>query len=616
MKNSTSPREFTLLAFILGSILSVVLTASNTYLGLKAGLTISASIPAAVMSMLILKGIFNKGTIHENNIVQTLVSTGGSLASGVIFTMPSLVIMGIWEVFDYWMITWIAMLGGIMGAFLMVPLRKTLVIEHKQLVYPEGVATAEVLKVGDSGIKSGLWLIVGMAVGMVYKFFTGFIVIFKGSIMTGFKAFKTVFVFGAEASSALTAIGFIIGPRISSLVIVGAIVGWLIVLPIYILIYGVDISGDIIKIATSLLKPKIRFVGMGTMLVAGIWTIFEIRKNIKDALLFAFEGLFYRKKPLDTDVPREEKNIPFAILYGGVILVIIAVFSLFTYKTGSSAMGSISALAIIIAAFFFVAVSSYVVGLVGTSSNPTSGMILTSLIFTCLAFYIFKQTGPSGILAAICVGGTIGIAASVAGDMSQDLKSGYIIGATPFKQQLAQVVGCIVPAFIIVPILNLLHKAYTMGSNDLPAPQAYLMKMVVDGILGNGDLDFILIGVGMLIGIVIILLKLPAMPVAVGIYLPFATSCTIFIGGMINLLVQKLLLTFSGEEKIKSGIHKGILFSSGLIAGEALLGIAIAGTVVMGLKGFTIIDSILLTAISYIALLLLLVVVCVKSEKN
>jgi putative OPT family oligopeptide transporter len=603
------------MAFILSAVLSVVLTASNTYLGLKAGLTVSSSIPAAVISMLVLKGIFRKGTIYENNVVQTFVSTGGSLASGVIFTIPALVIMGQWKTFDYWMVTWIAMLGGVMGVLMMIPLRKTLIVEHKDLVYPEGVAIAEVLKVGDKGIRSGIWLIIGICVGMLYKFFTSFIVLFKDVMMVGIKVWKTAFIAGAEASAALAGIGFIIGPRISTFVIIGAAIGWLIVLPIYILFAGVDIPVDNILSLASTCKIKIRFVGMGTMLVAGFWTIISIKKSIKDALIFASEGLF-KKGKIQKAIKRTEVDLPHIYLYGGILLILIGLFLLYTFKTNSMSIGTLSSIAVLICAFFFVAVSSYVVGLVGTSSNPTSGMILTSLIFTCLALYVFKITGTAGIIAAICIGGTIGVAASVAGDMSQDLKCGVIIGATPYKLQIAEICGAILPAFIIAPILNLLHKGYVMGSENLPAPQAGLMKMVVDGILGQGHMDYVLIGVGILIGIAIVLMKLPAMPVAVGIYLPFATSCTIFIGGMIHLIVKTVLSVKNTAGKVQSSIHNGVLFSSGLIAGEALVGIAIAGAVVSGMEKTTLISSTPLTILSFVVLLTFIIFACLKSSKG
>ena len=616
MSNQEYPREFTFLAFIVGSLLSVLLTASNTYLGLKAGMTISASIPAAVASMLVLKGILKRGTIFENNIVQTLVSTGESLAAGVIFTIPALIIMGIWDHFDYWSITLISILGGIMGALLMVPLRKTLIIDREDLVYPEGVATAEVLIVGHRGVKTGILLIWGIVIGMGYKLLTSFFVIFKGSVMSGIKIWKTAFIFGFEASAALTGIGFIIGPRISTLVFVGAVTGWTIVLPLYIIFTGYVIPDNFVAAITSELTLKVRFVGMGTMLVAGIWTIYSIRDSIKDALAFAAQGLFKKGKLIDKEEDRTKINLPFSTLYGGVVVVLIGMFFMFSYQTNSIGIGLISAILILIAAFFFVAVSSYIVGLVGSSSNPVSGMILTSLIFTSLVLLAFKQTGTKGMLAAILIGGTIGIAAAVAGDMSQDLKSGQIIGATPYKQQLAQIIGCIIPAFVVVPILNLLHNAYTLGSDALAAPQAGLMKMVVEGILGNGTLDLKLIGVGALVGVIIIMLKLPAMPVAVGIYLPFTTSACIFIGGLLNAFVKFLITKRYGKDMVKDGINNGILLSSGLIAGEALIGILLAGVIVSGINPLQIFNSTLLTIISFIALMLIFVYLSSKALKE
>ena len=284
--------------------------------------------------------------------------------------------------------------------------------------------------------------------------------------------------------------------------------------------------------------------------------------------------------------------------------------------TNSLLISLVTSIIILIAAFFFVAVSSYVVGLVGTSSNPVSGMILTSLIFSSLLFLILKQTGIQGVLSSILVGGAVGIAAAVAGDISQDLKSSFIIGGTPYKVQLAEIAGVIVPAFIVAPVLNLLHRGYGLGSENLPAPQAGLMKMVVDGILGGGQLDYTLIIIGIVIGVLIILIKLPAMPVAVGLYLPFATSCTIFLGGLLNLLIRKIILKNINLDEVKLNMNNGILFSSGLIAGESLIGIIIAILIVSGIKGYKIIDSVVLSIILFVVLYIFVIILCFKKKQR
>jgi len=618
MNDGQQIKEFSLEVFIVSVVLSLLLTASNTYLGLKAGLTISASIPAAVVSMLVLRGIFRRGTIYENNIVQTFVSAGESMASGVIFVIPALVLMGIWQTFDYWTVTLIAILGGVMGVLIMVPLRRTFIVESQELIYPEGVAIAEVLMVGDKGIKSGVSLIYGIIIGMLYKFFTSFIVIIKGTITFAVKIFSTVIVFGFEVSPALLGVGFIVGFRIAMLVVIGAAIGWIVFTPIYLLFsnitipFGVDLTDFII----STMRLKIRFVGMGTMLIAGIYTIYSIRKSIGKSLEYLVKGFKWNNKIQHIKIQRTEKDLPYSLLYGGVLIVIISFFILMYILTNNLLISLLTSIIILIAAFFFVAVSSYVVGLVGTSSNPVSGMILTSLIFSSLLFLILKQTGIQGVLSSILVGGAVGIAAAVAGDISQDLKSSFIIGGTPYKVQLAEIVGVIVPAFIVGPILNLLHKGYGLGSENLPAPQAGLMKMVVDGILGVGQLDYTLIIIGIIVGVVIILIRLPAMPVAVGLYLPFTTSCTIFLGGLLNMLIRKIFLKNMNLVDVKSSINKGILFSSGLIAGEALVGIVIAILIVSGFKGYKIIDSVVFSIILFVVLYIFIIILCSMKKFN
>ena len=618
MNDGQRVKELSLEAFIISVVLSLLLTASNTYLGLKAGLTISASIPAAVVSMLVLRGIFRRGTIYENNIVQSFVSAGESMASGVIFVIPALVFMGIWQTFDYWTVTLIAILGGVMGVLIMVPLRRTFIVENQELIYPEGVAIAEVLMVGDKGIKSGISLIYGIIIGMIYKFFIGFVVIIKGTITFAVKIFSTAIVFGFEVSPALLGVGFIVGFRIAMLVVIGAALGWIVFTPAYLLFSNITIPSEanLTDFLISTMRLKIRFVGMGTMLIAGIYTIYSIRNSIGKSLQYLVKGFKWSDKGQYINIQRTEKDLPYSILYGGVLIISICFFILMYILTNSLLISLVTSIIILIAAFFFVAVSSYVVGLVGTSSNPVSGMILTSLIFSSLLFLILKQTGIQGVLSSILVGGAVGIAAAVAGDISQDLKSSFIIGGTPYKVQLAEIAGVIVPAFIVAPVLNLLHRGYGLGSENLPAPQAGLMKMVVDGILGGGQLDYTLIIIGIVIGVLIILIKLPAMPVAVGLYLPFATSCTIFLGGLLNLLIRKIILKNINLDEVKLNMNNGILFSSGLIAGESLIGIIIAILIVSGIKGYKIIDSVVLSIILFVVLYIFVIILCFKKKQR
>jgi len=555
------------------------MAAANTYLGLYAGMTVSASIPAAVISMGILRGFFRRGTILENNIIQTAASAGESLAAGIIFTIPALVIVGAWLEFDFWVTSLVALLGGLLGVLFMIPLRKALIVEEKELIYPEGVACAEVLKTGEeqqSGRSKHIFIALGL--GFTFKFFVTAFSVIKGTVEKAGMIGKSLFYFGSDCSVALLGVGYIVGFNVSVLVFMGGALGWLLGIPIYSLFNPA--TGDLLESAWDIWSHEIRFLGVGAMIVGGIWSIISIKEGIKKGLT----ELFGKFQSTD-DLP---KRIIFPLLSG----IIVAIFFLYWHILGTPGISLISALLMVIAAFFFVAVSSYIVGLVGSSNNPVSGMIISTLLFTSAIILLIGMTGAKGMIAALGIAGVVGCATCTAGDVSQDLKTGWLVGATPRRQQIVQIIGIVAASFIITPILTLLNNAYGIGTGEpgaLQAPQASLFASIAKGLFAEGgELPWNMVLIGGALAVILILIdeflkrqkssfRTYVMPVAVGIYLPLSLSVPILIGGIIRKSIKKA--------------GKGILVSSGLIAGEALAGVVIAGMIYIGFTSKTIIQS-------------------------
>ncbi len=583
--------EFTFKAVFLGVALALLMAAANTYLGLYAGMTVSASIPAAVISMGILRGLLRRGTILENNIVQTIASAGQSIAAGVIFTVPALVITGAWTKFEYWPTTLIAMLGGVLGVLFMIPLRRALIVEEKELKYPEGLACAEVLEVGEKGGSGVLYVVSGIVVSAVFKFFSEGIKVFRGTVEGATRAGNTAFYFGADISPALLAVGYIIGFNVSLLIFIGGALAWVILIPLHYLMNGYPAGSEAaLDAMMSTWKTQIRFVGVGSMIVAGIWSIIGARRGI----LKGIEGAIAGYKGLSTGgagaVPRTERDISMAAILPLLIAVCVLIFVIYVFLTGSAGIGIVAGIAMIIAAFFFVAVSSYICGLIGSSNNPVSGMTISTLLFASALLLIFGMTGTAGILAALGVAGVVCCAACTAGDISQDLKTGYQVGGTPKYQQIGMIIGAIIPAFIIAPILTVLHASYGIGIqvkdgvNFLKAPQANLFASITKAMFGQGEsLPWNMVAFGVGVGIALIIIdeilkhknssfRMYVMPVAVGIYLPWSLSIPILLGGVAALLVTRWV----GKEHEKEAEHRGVLLGSGLIAGESLMGIIIA----------------------------------------
>ncbi|KPU27197.1 peptide transporter [Caloranaerobacter sp. TR13] len=579
--------EFTTTSLILGILLAIVFGAANAYLGLKVGMTISASIPAAVISMGIIRGILKKESILENNMVQTIGSAGESLAAGAIFTLPALYIwtqewgMGTPSLLS---ITAIALCGGILGVLFMVPLRKALIVkEHGVLPYPEGTACAEVLLAGEEGGEKAKITFAGLGIGALYKFIQGGFKLFPGEIETTIPGYKGAAI-GGDVMPALLGVGFIIGPRISAYMLAGAVIGWFGLIP---LITNIGSMGNVIMYPASVPISElgywgiwnyyIRYVGAGAVAFGGIFSLIKslplIVQTFKDAMKDYSSGVGG-----STNV-RTDQDMSMKIVLIGSLAVVLAMMMLPIIPVGFA-----GALLIAIFGFFFATVSSRIVGLVGSSSNPVSGMTIATLIITAIIFKASGNDGQAGMIGTLTVGAVICIIAAMAGDTSQDLKTGFLVGATPKKQQYGEIIGAIASALAIGLVLTLLNKAWGFGSSELPAPQATLMRLVIEGVMG-GNLPWALVFTGVGLGVAVELLGLPVLPIAIGLYLPIHLSTPIMVGGVIRGILDKKLEKSNGEDKgIKAKIDSGILFASGLIAGEGLIGILLAIFAVFGIN--------------------------------
>jgi len=575
--------EVTIRALLLGGALSVLMGAANTYLGLYAGMTVSASIPAAVISMAILRGILRRGTVLENNIVQTMASTGESLAAGAIFTVPALVLVGEWQQFEFWPTTLIVLLGGVLGIVFMVPLRRSLIVDRRDLVYPEGVACSEVLIAGERGGSGVRWIASGIAIGAVFKFLVNGVhliqTVVEGAIARG----RSVFYLGANMSVALVAVGYIVDLPIAALITLGGVIGWLIAVP---LLGGFEIGSVPLDVAREIWSSQVRYIGVGAMLVGGLHSVWNVRKGIA-AGISGLQTVKRRDTVADADRPsRTERNMPLPALAAVFLAATFATFIFYDYLVGSIGVALATTVVMVVAAFLFVAVATYIVGLVGSSNSPVSGMTICALLLAAGTLLALGIRGDSAILATLGVAGVVCCATCTAGDVAQDLKTGQLVGATPARQQWTELVGAVIPAFFFAPILSLLHRAYGIGTGTpgaLPAPQATLFASLTEGFFGDGRLPWNMIFIGAAIGIALIVLdrllarsgsrfRAHVMPVAVGMYLPLSLDIPIFIGGLIRHLFGKP----SAGTRITDARDAGILFGSGLIAGEALLGILLA----------------------------------------
>ncbi len=569
--------EITLKAFFLSILLSIILSSAMVYLGLYAGMTISASIPAAIMSMGILR-LFKNSNILENNIVQTAASAGESLAAGVIFTLPALLLIGYWDSISYWEVTKIAMVGGILGALFTVPLRRALILKA-QLRFPEGVATAAVLKTGHetdaNKSKESLKMIAFSALlgGFVKLGELAFSI--WSSALGGAVAIKgAIFGMGASLSPSLISVGYIVGRNIGILVFSGGVISWVIAIPIYSYMYGFE-GENYFDIANGIWNAKIRYLGVGAMVVGGIWSVIQLAKPLIESIQLSIKTL---KESAD-NLSLEEKDLPINYVFMAILAMLVPISLTYFGIIGSWTSAIILSLVMTIFGFLFSAVAAYMAGVVGSSNNPISGVTIATILFSSLLIISFFDVDSSkGAAAAILIGAVVCCAAAIGGDNLQDLKTGNIVGATPWKQQLMQLVGVSSAALTLGIVLTLLHEAYGIGSSELPAPQAVLMTNVANGVF-SGNLEWGMIYAGAILGIFIILLdqyqarrnaefRFPILVVAIGIYLPVELTLPIFIGGTLN--------HFASKTASEDGKNNGLLMASGLITGEALMAIFIA----------------------------------------
>lgn len=582
--------EFTAKVIISGAVFGILFGAANAYLGLKAGLTVSTSIPVAVMTVAFFrfaKALFGKGTtILENNMSQTIGSASSSLASGVIFTIPALFLWGLNP--SLVQMASLAMLGGLLGILFMIPLRRFLIVqEHGKLPYPEGTACAEVLKASERGGARAGNVFLGLGIGAVYKFFISFLHLWNDNVKTSIPGLKKAQM-GIETTPALLGVGYILGFRISLIMVAGGFISWMILIPA-IAYYGEGLTSPLfpetVKLITEMTPSEIwnryiRYVGAGAVAFGGIATIIRsIPIMIKSFRLSLDEvrGRIRRGPQLTAPVQvrRTESDIPLHYVAAGVgIIVLLLAFVPHILGAGESmTVRLVAAPCIAVFAFFFVTVSSRIVGLVGVSSNPTSGMTIMTLLGTSLIFVLLGWTDEVGMVTALTVGTVVCVAASIAGDTSQDLKTGFLVGATPNRQQIGELIGAVTSAFAVCGAVVILNSAYQFGSTDLPAPQATLMKTVIEGVLqAKIPWGFVIAGAGL--GAIVELLRLPSLPFAVGLYLPVSTMTPIFVGGCIRRFIEKKHQ--HDQNMLNQRRERGILFGSGLIAGEGLLGVGIA----------------------------------------
>ncbi|WCK55718.1 oligopeptide transporter, OPT family [Aneurinibacillus sp. Ricciae_BoGa-3] len=573
--------EITWTTIILGGVLAILFGAANAYLGLIVGMTVSASIPAAVISMAILRGIMKRSSILENNMVQTITSVGESLAAGVIFTLPALFI---WKLHpSLTTIGIIALAGGILGVIMMIPLRKALIVnEHNTLPYPEGTACAEVLIAGEKGGGLAKMVFSGLGIGAVFKLIEDGLKAFPSEIEWEIKGFKNAAI-GMDTLPSLLGVGFIIGPRIAGYMLAGAVLGWLGIIPL-ISYFGGFVTHPIFPAHDPISKLNysdiwsnyLRYIGAGAVAFGGIVSLIKSLPTIASSFSIALKGFTGgRSTHTAPNNLRTNQDMPMPTI---IVLAIILIALLAFFP--KIQIGIPGALLVMLFGFFFVTVSSRIVGIVGSSSNPVSGMTIAALILITLILKLFGLHGDTGMVVAITIGGVICIAAAMAGDTSQDLKTGFLVGATPKYQQYALMYGVFISSLTIGLVLMLLDNAYGFGSKNLPAPQATLMMMVVEGIM-KGNLPWNLIFIGMACAALVELMGIGSLPFAVGLYLPIHLSTPIMLGGIIRGWLER---REKNENVLKEKLERGILLSSGFIAGEALMGIIIAVGVSAGLK--------------------------------
>lgn len=576
--------EFTVTSIIMGIILAIVFGAANAYLGLRVGMTVSASIPAAVISMGVIRVIMKKNSILESNMVQTIGSAGESLAAGAIFTMPALFLWakeGLCGMPSLVEITLIALCGGILGVLFMIPLRNALIVkEHATLLYPEGTACADVLLAGEEGGANASTVFSGMGLAALFKLIVDGIKVIPADVSAQFKSFKGEL--GMEVYPALLGVGYIVGPRVASYMFVGSLVGWMVLIPLICLfgadtwMYPAEVGVTIGELyvqggASEIWGSYVRYIGAGAIATGGV---ISLVKSLPLILTTFRDSMKSMKGSRNTSDARTAQDLPM-----NIVLIGIAAMILIIWLVPAIPVNILGALMIVVFGFFFATVSSRMVGLIGSSNNPVSGMAIATLLIATIAIKASGDSGITGMTGAIAIGSVICIVAAIAGDTSQDLKTGYLLGATPRRQQIGELVGVVASGLAIGGVLYLLNTAYGYGGTEVPAPQATLMKMIVEGIMG-GNLPWNLVFIGVFLAIGLEILRIPVMPFAIGLYLPIYLNATIMIGGVVRLLMDGRKHV---DEKTKERQSTdGTLYCAGMIAGEGLIGIALAILKVFG----------------------------------
>ena len=578
--------ELTVTSIIMGVLLAVIFGAANAYLGLRVGMTVSASIPAAVISMGVIRIIMRKNSILESNIVQTIGSAGESLAAGAIFTMPALFLWaeeGLCSMPSLVEITLIALCGGVLGVLFMVPLRNALIVkEHQTLLYPEGTACADVLLAGEEGGANASTVFSGMGLAAVFKFIVDGLKVIPADVSAAFKSFKGEI--GMEVYPALLGVGYIVGSKIASYMFVGSVFGWLVIIPLICLfgpdtwLYPAEAGTTIAQLyagggAAAIWSTYVKYIGAGAIATGGIISLIKSLPLIVRTFSDSMKSV---KGGKNTSTARTAQDLPMQFILVGIVAMVVIIWAV-----PAIPVTLLGAALIVIFGFFFATVSSRMVGLVGSSNNPVSGMAIATLLIATMAIKGSGKTGIDGMTAAIAIGSVICIIAAIAGDTSQDLKTGYLLGATPKKQQIGELIGVLASGLAIGGVLYLLNAAWGYGGAEVPAPQATLMKMIVEGIMG-GNLPWNLVFVGVFLALGLEILRIPVMPFAIGLYLPIYLNATIMIGGVVRMVMDARK---NVDEKTKEQQSTdGTLYCAGMIAGEGLVGILLAIFAVFGIN--------------------------------
>ena len=578
--------EMTVTSVIMGVILAIVFGAANAYLGLRVGMTVSASIPAAVISMGVIRVIMKKNSILESNLVQTIGSAGESLAAGAIFTMPALFLWaeeGLCDKPSLVEITLIALCGGVLGVLFMVPLRNALIVkEHATLLYPEGTACADVLLAGEEGGANASTVFSGMGLAAVFKFVVDGLKVIPADVSAAFTSLKGEI--GMEVYPALLGVGYIVGPKIASYMFTGSLIGWMVIIPL-ICLFGPDTwmypaaEGTTIAQlyanggAAAIWSTYVKYIGAGAIATGGIISLIKSLPLIVTTFRDSMKSM---KGSKSTSTARTAQDLPMQFILLGVFAMVFII-----WIVPAIPVTLLGAFIIVIFGFFFATVSSRMVGLVGSSNNPVSGMAIATLLIATMSIKASGKTGIDGMTAAIAIGSVICIVAAIAGDTSQDLKTGYLLGATPKKQQMGEIIGVVISGLAIGGVLYLLNAAWGYGGAEVPAPQATLMKMIVEGIMG-GNLPWNLVFIGVFLAIALEILRVPVMPFAIGLYLPIYLNASIMIGGVVRMFMDRRK-NVDEETKTKQTTD-GTLYCAGMIAGEGLVGILLAIFAVFGIN--------------------------------